>query len=262
MRNLAGYVGRMFITFLQDLSSIWHLFRETMTQAVALVRDRKRIRQSRLLDHVDEAGAHSLPLVITVSGLLGVAMAVLISFQLKELGGLTFIAGFVSIAVFREMGPLITAIIVAGRVGATYTARIGTMKVTEEILALETMAINPVRYLVVQRFLALVLSLPALTVLGSFTAVAGSFLYCTARLDIRADVYLHEALDVLDFTDVVSGVVKASVFAVLIAMIACYRGFVVEGTGEEVGRSTMVSVVWSTMAIIVFDTVLTAAFYG
>jgi phospholipid/cholesterol/gamma-HCH transport system permease protein len=262
VRNLFGYIGRLFITFLRDLSSLWALFIETLVQARVLFTDPRRRRQARLLAHIDEAGFYSLPQVLLVSVLLGAVLAILISFQLKDLGGLTFIAGFVSVAVYREMGPLLTGIIVAGRVGATYTARIGTMKVSEEILALETMAINPVRYLVVQRFLALLIALPALTVLGSLASVFGSFLYCTTRLDMRADVYLREAVDVLDFTDVASGVVKAAVYAALIAMIGCYRGLVIEGTAEEVGRSTMVAVVWSTLAIIIFDAVLTAAFYG
>ncbi len=262
MTNLFGYVGRMFITFLQDLSSITYLFLETVAQTVALFSDRKRVKKARLLLHVDEAGTHSLMLVIIVSSLLGIALTVLVSFQLKDLGGLSYVPGFVGVAIFREMGPLITALIVAGRIGAAMTARIGTMKVTEEILALETMAINPVRFLVVQRFLGLLLALPALTVIANFTAVAGGFLFGTVRLGIRPDTYLRETLDVLSFTDVASGVVKATVYAVVIVMIGCYRGLVVEGSAEEVGKSTMVSVVWSTLAIIVLDTVMTTAFYG
>ncbi len=262
MTNLFGYVGRMFITFLQDLSSLTYLFLETIAQTVALFSDRKRVQKARLLLHVDEAGTHSLMLVIIVSALLGTALTVLVSFQLKDLGGLSYVPGFVAVAIFREMGPLITALIVAGRIGAAMTARIGTMKVTEEILALETMAINPVRFLVVQRFLGLILALPALTVIANFTAVAGGFLFGTVRLGIRPDTYLRETLDVLSFTDVASGVVKATVYAVVIVMIGCYRGLVVEGSAEEVGKSTMVSVVWSTLAIIVLDTVMTTAFYG
>lgn len=262
MTNLFGYVGRMFITFLQDLSSLTYLFLETVAQTVALFSDRKRVQKARLLLHVDEAGTHSLMLVIIVAALLGIALTVLVSFQLKDLGGLSYVPGFVGVAIFREMGPLITALIVAGRIGAAMTARIGTMKVTEEILALETMAINPVRYLVVQRFLGLLLALPALTVIANFTAVAGGFLYGTVRLGIRPDTYLRETLDVLTFTDVASGVVKATVYAMVIVMIGCYRGLVVEGSAEEVGKSTMVSVVWSTLAIIVLDTVMTTAFYG
>jgi phospholipid/cholesterol/gamma-HCH transport system permease protein len=262
VKKLFGYLGRAFITFLQDLSSLVYLFRETVIQAVVLVSNRKKRKQARLLEYVDEIGTHSLLLVLTVSGLLGIALTVLISFQLKDVGGYNYIPGFVAMAIFREMAPLITAVIIAGRVGAAFTARIGTMKVSEEILALETMAINPVRFLVVQRFVGMLLSLPALTLLAGFTAMFGSFLFGSTRLGIRPDTYLRETLDVLLFKDVYSGLVKAGVFAVVIAMIGCYRGLVVEGGAEDVGRSTMVSVVSSTLTIIVLDTVMTAAFYG
>ena len=262
MKNLFGYIGRAFITYLQDLSSVLYLFRDTVVQSVILVSDRKKRKQARLLAYVDEIGTQSLLLVLTVSALFGIALTVLISFQLKEIGGYNYIPGFVAMAVFREMAPLITAVIIAGRVGAAFTARIGTMKVSEEILALETMAINPVRFLVVQRFIGLVLALPALTLLAGFTAVFGSFLFGSTRLGIRPDTYLRETLDVLIFRDVYSGLVKAAVFAVVIAMIGCYRGLVVAGGAEDVGRSTMRAVVSSTLTIIVLDTVMTAAFYG
>lgn len=262
MKNLFGYVGRKFITFLQDLSSLYYLFIETVQQSVVLLRERKKLREAKVLDQVDEIGVQSLPLVLAVGALLGIAITVLISFQLKEMGALSYIPGFVAVAVFREMGPLITAMIVAGRVGAAFTARIGTMKVSEEILALETMAINPVRFLVVQRFVALLFALPALTLIANFSAVLGGFLFGATRLGMRADTYLRETIDVLAFKDIYSGILKSVVFAVVIVMIGCYRGLVVEGGSEEVGRSTMVAVVSTTLAIIMMDTVLTTAFYG
>jgi phospholipid/cholesterol/gamma-HCH transport system permease protein len=262
VKNFFGYAGRKFITFLQDLSSLAYLFIETTKQAFTLFRDRKKLREARLLTHVDEVGTQSLPLVLSVAALLGIAITVLISFQLKEIGGLNYIPGLVAVAIFREIGPLLTAIIIAGRVGAAFTARIGTMKVSEEILALETMAINPVRFLVVQRFVALLLALPALTLAASFTSLFGSFVFSSTRLGIPADVYLRETLAVLDFEDIYSGVVKSVVYAVVIVMIGCYRGLVVDGGAEDVGKATMVSVVSCTLAIIVLDTVMTAAFYG
>jgi phospholipid/cholesterol/gamma-HCH transport system permease protein len=241
---------------------LYRLFEETAVQTVVLIGDRKKLRQARILEHVDEIGTHSLPLVFAVSGLLGIALTVLISFELKDIGALSYIPGFVAVALFREMGPLITAMIVAARVGAAFTARIGTMKVSEEILALETMAINPVRYLIVQRFIGLVLALPALTMLACFTAVFGGFIFGVARLGIRADIYVRETLDVLAFEDLYSGMVKSVVFAVVIVMIGCYRGLVVEGGAEDVGKATMRSAVSSMLAIILFDTVMMAAFYG
>jgi phospholipid/cholesterol/gamma-HCH transport system permease protein len=262
VKNLFGYIGRRFFTFLQDLSSLYYLFQETLAQTAVVLSDPKKRRQARLLEQVDEVGTQSLPLILAVSALLGIALTVLVSFQLKEFGALSYIPGFVAVAIFREMGPLITAVIISGRVGAAFTARIGTMKVSEEILALETMAINPVRFLVVQRFIGLLLALPALTVLANFTAVFGGFLFGSTRLGIRAETYVRETLDVISFTDVYSGMVKAVVYSVVIVMVGCYRGLIVEGGAEDVGRATMVAVVSSTLTIIVFDTVMTAAFYG
>lgn len=262
VKNLAGYVGRAFYSFLQDLSGLAHLFLETLVQAKATISDRKRLAQAGVLASVNEIGTYSLTIVLVLSLLIGVALTVIASFQTKELGLFNYVPGIVALAVFRLMGPLLTAIIVAGRIGAGITARLGTMKVSEEILALETMAISPVRFLVVRRLFGMLLALPALTVLSCFTAVLGGFLFGTARHGIRADAYLRGTLDVLDITDIYSGVVKSLVYAVVIVMIASYRGLIVEGSAEEVGRSTMVTVVWSTLAIILLETVLTVAFYG
>jgi phospholipid/cholesterol/gamma-HCH transport system permease protein len=262
MRNLAGYLGRAFLGLLQDLSGLAHLFLETVAQSRVMIADRRRLAQAGILSYVNEIGTYSLGIVLILSAMIGVALTVIVSFQTKELGLFNYVPGVVALAIFRLLGPLMTAIIVAGRVGAGITARIGTMKVSEEVLALETMAINPVRFLVVRRLFAMLLALPALTVLACFTAVLGGFLFGTARHGIRAETYLRGTLDVLDLTDVVSGVVKALVYAVVIVMISAYRGLVVEGSAEEVGRSTMITMVWSLLAIIVLESILTVAFYG
>lgn len=262
MKNLAGYLGRAFLNLLQDLSGLAHLFLETIAQARVMMSDRRRLAQAGILSYVNEIGTYSLAIVLILSAMIGIALTVIVSFQTKELGLFNYVPGVVALAIFRLMGPLITAIIVAGRVGAGITARIGTMKVSEEVLALETMAINPVRFLVVRRLFAMLLALPALTVLACFTAVLGGFLFGTARHGIRAETYLRGTLDVLGFTDIVSGVVKALVYAVVIVMISAYQGLVVEGSAEEVGRSTMITMVWSLLSIIVLEGILTTAFYG
>ena len=262
MRTLFGYVGRMFITLLQDLTSIFHLFKETLVQTAVLLKDPKKRRHSYVLASVDEIGSFSIPLLLLISALLGVALTVVIAFNLDTIGLLNSIPGIVVVIVYRFLGPLLTGIFVAGRMGASFTARIGTMKVTEEVLALEVMAISPVRFLVVHRFLGMVIALPALTVLGGFTAVFASMLFCVGRYGMGPNVYLTGIIDVLTPTDVLSGIVKAFVYAVSIVMIGCYRGLIVDGGAEEVGKATMVTVVWSTVTIIVLDTVLTTAFYG
>lgn len=262
MKKLAGYIGRKFISFLQDLSGLAHLFLETGVQARHMLADRKRLTRGGTLSFVNEIGTSSLSIVIILSALIGVALTVIVSFQTKEIGLFNYVPGIVALAIFRLMGPLLTAIIVASRVGAGITARIGTMKVTEEILALETMAINPVRFLVVRRLFAMLLALPALTVMACFTAVLGGFLFGTARHGIRPDVYLRGTLDVLEITDLYSVITKALVYAVVIVMISSYRGLIVEGSAEDVGRSTMVTVVWCTLMVIVLETLMTVAFYG
>jgi phospholipid/cholesterol/gamma-HCH transport system permease protein len=262
VKNLFGYLGRAFIGLLQDLSGLALLFVETLRQAGLLLSDRRRLAQAGILAHVSEIGTYSLTIVVVLSLLIGVALTVIISFQTKEIGLFSYVPGIVAVAVYRLMGPLLTAIIVAGRIGAGITARIGTMKVSEEVLALETMAIDPVRFLVVRRLFAMLLALPALTVVACFTAVLGGFLFGTARYGIRPDVYVRGTLDVLDLTDVVSGVVKSLAYAVVIVMISCYRGLVVEGGAEEVGRATMVTVVWCTLTVILLETMMTVVFYG
>jgi phospholipid/cholesterol/gamma-HCH transport system permease protein len=262
LRDLFGYVGRMFINFLRDLSSIYRLFTETLLQTALLFKDRKRLKKAHILSHVDMIGTFSIPLVLLVSALIGIGLTVVISYNLDTLGMLTAVPGVVVVAVYRFLAPLLTGIIVAGRMGAAFTARIGTMKVSEEILAIETMAINPVRFLVVQRFLGMIIALPALTVLGSFMALLGSFIYCVSHFGMGPNVYIVGILDILTPTDVISGIVKSMVYAIVIVMIGCYRGLIVEGSAEEVGKATMVTVVWSTLTIIVLDTVLTTAFYG
>lgn len=262
MNNLFGFIGRKFFTFLSDLTSIASLFRDTLVQTAHLASSRKRWKQARVLSAVDDVGSFSIPLILMVSALIGIALTVVIASNVEDLGMLNAIPGILVVTVYRFLGPLLTGIFVAGRMGAAITARIGTMKVTEEVLALEAMAINPVRFLVVQRFLGMLVALPALTVLGSFTAVLASFLFCVSRYGMGPNVYITGVLDVLTTTDVLSGTVKAIVFAVAIVMIACYRGLIVEGSAEEVGKATMVTVVWSILTIVVLDTVLTTAFYG
>jgi phospholipid/cholesterol/gamma-HCH transport system permease protein len=262
VKNIFGYVGRMFITFLQDLSGIYHLFVETVHQTVLLFADPKRLKKARILSYVDAIGSFSVPLVLLVSASIGIALTVVVAFNFDDLGMLNTVPGIVVVVVYRFLAPLLTGIIVAGRMGAAFTARIGTMKVSEEILAIETMAINPVRFLVVQPFLGMVISLPALTVIGSFMALFSSFLFCVSRFGMGPNVYIVSILDILTLTDVLSGIVKSLFYAIVIVMIGCYRGLIVEGSAEEVGKATMVTVVWSSLTIIVLDTLLTTAFYG
>jgi phospholipid/cholesterol/gamma-HCH transport system permease protein len=156
---------------------------------------------------------------------------------------------------------VLTALVVAGRVGSAIAAELGTMKVTEQIEALDTMAINPTRFLAVPRFLALFFMLPSLTILGNISSIFGGFLVGTGSLHINADLYMQTTFKYLELKDIYTGLVKSFVFAVIIALIGCYEGLNTNGGAEGVGRATTRSVVISFILIILADCIITSIFY-
>jgi phospholipid/cholesterol/gamma-HCH transport system permease protein len=161
----------------------------------------------------------------------------------------------------REIGPVLTALVIAGRVGAAITAELSTMKVTEQVEALETLSLNPVRYLVAPRFLALLLMLPCLTLIGDLVGIFGGYLIGITNLGLPSGLYIDTTIEFLTVKDITTGLLKSCVFSVVITMIACYQGLSTEGGAEGVGRSTTRSVVTSFILIIIADAILTALFY-
>jgi len=172
-----------------------------------------------------------------------------------------YISSLVALSMVRELGPVLTALVVAGRVGASITAELGTMKVTEQIDALETLAANPVKYLVVPRFLALCLMLPLLTVYADFIGIMGGYLIGVYKLLIGPTIYMKMTYDPLVFKDVFTGLFKSFIFAIIICIVSCYEGFRAEGGAEGVGKATTLSVVTSFILIISADCLFTALFY-
>jgi len=156
---------------------------------------------------------------------------------------------------------VLTALVVAGRVGSAFAAELGTMKVSEQIEALDTMAINPVRFLAVPRFLALFFMLPCLTALADLSGILGGYLVGTNSLEINPDLYMQTTFKYLELKDINTGLLKAFVFAIIIALIGCYEGLNTKGGAEGVGKATTKSVVTSFILIILADCVLTAIFY-
>lgn len=183
------------------------------------------------------------------------------AYQLQQLGATIYVAALVGVSVTREIGPVLTSLVIAGRVGAAITAEIATMKVTEQVEALETLSLNPVRFLVAPRFLALLFMLPCLVVLGNIMGMFGGFLIGVTQLHLTPGLYIDTTINFLTIKDINTGLFKSAVFGVLIAMIACYKGISTEGGAEGVGRSTTASVVTSFIMIILADAVLTALFY-
>jgi len=206
-------------------------------------------------------GVLSFPIVFLVSLFTGMVLALQSAYQLTKMDAQMYISSLVALSVVRELGPVLTALVIAGRVGASITAELGTMKVTEQIDALETLAANPVKYLVVPRFLALCLMLPILTIYADFIGIAGGYLIGVYKLLIGPTIYMKMTFDPLMFKDIFSGLFKSLIFAVIICIVSCYEGFRTEGGAEGVGKSTTLSVVTSFILIIAADCLFTALFY-
>lgn len=206
-------------------------------------------------------GVRAAPMVALTSCSIGVTLAMQAAHSLQQLGAEIYVPDLVMVSLLREMGPVLIAVIVIGRSGSAVAAELGTMKVSEEIEALEVMAINPVRFLIVPRFLAMLVMLPALTIIGDYIGVFGGWAVCRLALSFDTAGFILRAVQSASPWDLYSGVVKSIVFAWLIITIACNAGLHVEGGAEGVGRATTSAVVQSLLAMLVMNAILTALFF-
>jgi phospholipid/cholesterol/gamma-HCH transport system permease protein len=206
-------------------------------------------------------GVRATPMVALTAFSIGVTLAMQAAHSLKQLGAEIYVPDLVMITLLREMGPVLIAVIVIGRSGSAVAAELGTMKVSEEIEALEVMAINPISYLIVPRFLAMLVMLPALTILGDYIGVLGGWAVCRFALDFNTAGYVLRALESAETWDLYSGMIKSAVFAWIIITIACNAGLHVEGGAEGVGQATTASVVQALLAMLVTNAILTAVFF-
>ena len=206
-------------------------------------------------------GVRALPMAALTSFSIGLTMAMQGAGALKKMGGTAFVPDLVILSLLRELGPLIVAVIVIGRSGSAVTAELGTMKVSEEIEALEVMAINPIRFLVVPRFIAMMIMLPVLTIFGDWMGMVGGWSICHFALDFETAAYIHRSVTHAETWDLWSGLIKSVIFAWLIITIACHMGLKVEGGAEGVGQATTDSVVWSLLIMLIANAGLTALFF-
>jgi len=206
-------------------------------------------------------GVKSIIIVCFVIFFTGVVLAMQSAYQLKQMGATIYVASLTTISICRELGPVLTALVVAGRVGASITAEIGSMKVNEQIEAIETMAISPVRYLVVPKFIALFWMLPCLTLIGDVAGILGGYVIGVYNLKINSALYLQTAFNYLTLKDIYTGLTKPFIFAGIISMVAAYQGLKTRGGAVGVGRATTVSVVTSFILIILADAVVTGIYF-
>jgi len=220
--------------------------------ARAVVRPRE-FRLTSLVHHIQEVGLKAVPIVALMAFLIGVVLAFQGSAQLRQFGAEVFVVDLIAISILRELGILLTAIIVAGRTASAFTAAIGSMKMREEIDAMRTLAIDPAQALIVPRVLALLISLPILGLVANFAGLLGGALMSWIELSISPDMFRTRLLEGTDIRHVWVGLVKAPVFAIIIGVIGCWAGLKVERDAESLGRMTSSAVVAAIFAVIVAD---------
>lgn len=220
----------------------------------------QRIRFTAMVYHMEQAGLRALPIVGLMSFLIGMVMAYQGASQLQKFGAEIFVVDLIGISVLRELGVLLTAILIAGRSGSAFTAQIGTMKVNEEIAAMRTLGLDPVVVLVLPRMFALVLTMPLLTFFADLMGLLGGALMAWNSLDISLFTFFRRLHDVIGPRTFIIGMVKAPVFAALIALVGCYEGLRVKRDAESVGRLTTRSVVQSIFLVILFDALFSILF--
>jgi phospholipid/cholesterol/gamma-HCH transport system permease protein len=248
-------IGELFRNFFLEVGSMFWFIMHTFEETFERLREgRVPFRANSFFRHAERAGVDSVPLVSLVSFFLGMTMALLTGYQLQRFGTERLVPGLVSIGFTRELGPLITGIMLAARIGAAFTAELGTMTVSEEVEAIEAMGIGPLRFLVAPRMLALLFLMPCLSTISNISAIFATSLISKAYFSIAFPYFLDLVRDALLIRDIVTGVFKSVLFGLLIAGIACYRGLSVKGGAAGVGTATTSSVVTAITVVIGVDT--------
>jgi phospholipid/cholesterol/gamma-HCH transport system permease protein len=238
-----------------DLNFIFAFIGSVCLSLIHVCLHPRSLRTDDTFASMKKVGVDALPVVGLISFLLGLIMAFMSSVQLQQFGANIYVASLVSLSMVRELGPIMTAIIVAGRSGSAFAAEIGTMKISDEVDALFTMGFDPTRFLVAPKIVASILTVPILTLFSDLFAILGGLVVGVSMLDLTVNAYLAQTLKTLTVFDVFWGFLKAAVFALLIAGIGCLRGFQVRGGAAEVGQATTSAVVSSIFLIILADAV-------
>ena len=238
-RQLLAFIGEVSVAFYRFLTG------------------RARFRRSDFFLFIQETGVEALPIVGLISLLVGLILAFIGTLQLAMFGAQIYVANLVGIAMVREMGAMMAAIIMAGRTGASFSAQLGTMQVNEEIDAFRTLGISPVEFLVLPRMLALMLMMPLLCVYADLLGIAGGMLVSVTMFDITVIQYLEQTRSAIDLTDITVGILKSVVFGVLVAIAGCMKGIQCGRSASAVGQATTSAVVMSIVAIVVADAIIT-----
>jgi phospholipid/cholesterol/gamma-HCH transport system permease protein len=254
-------IGRGAIDMLAYVGALTRLTSQALYFAFVAPFRGKALRLDRAFAQAMEVGVRALPVLSLITFFIGLILAIQGAYELRKFGAMHFVADTVALSMTRELGPLITAIVVIGRSGSAFAAEIGTMKVNEEIDALETMAISPVQFLVTPKFLAMILMLPCLTIWANFMGIIGGSLFGVYGADFTWMGYMHASIDALFIRDITTGLIKSVMFGVTITAVGCFEGLSTGTGAESVGKSTTAAVVMSIFLVVVVDLVFTALFF-
>jgi phospholipid/cholesterol/gamma-HCH transport system permease protein len=258
--NFLERVGDETLLILHDFKRVVIFLGELLGALTYALFHPRAVRWQDVLSYMKRAGVDGLPIVGLISLLLGLILAFMSSIQLKQFGANIYVASLLAIAIVKELGPIMTAILVAGRSGSAFAAEIGTMMVNEEVDALTTMGFTPVRFLAVPKVLAAMIVVPLLTIYADLFGILGGVIVGVLGLDLTVYTYLKETQRSLNLVDIITSLIKSGVFAVLIAGIGCQRGFEVRGGAEAVGSATTSAVVAAIFLIIVTDSAFALVF--
>jgi phospholipid/cholesterol/gamma-HCH transport system permease protein len=251
--NLLSDIGKGFVEVIRDIVAFMSFIGELTLSFFHAFAHPKNIRIKETIYHIRHSGFDALVIVAMTSFLVGMVIAYQASVQLAKFGADIYIVDTVGISVVRELGPMITAIVIAGRSGSAYTAEIGAMKITEEIAAMRTMGFDPYAFLVIPRIAALMISLPLLIFFSDVIGILGGMVASSMELSLSSTQFLDRLHEILELKQYLLGMIKGPVFAFVIASVGCFRGMQVSDNTESIGLHTTASVVNSIFLVIAFD---------
>jgi phospholipid/cholesterol/gamma-HCH transport system permease protein len=252
--NSSLHIGRDFVRFVTFIGELLIAF-------LYIIRHPKTLRGKDVLFYIQRAGVDGLPIVALIGALIGLIIAFMSFLQLKQVGANIYVPSLVSFAMVRELGPIMTAILVAGRSGSAFAAEIGTMVVNEEVDALRTMGFDPIRFLAIPKVMATVIVVPILTIYADLFGVLGGMVIGVTSLDLTVKTYITQSIKTIQVSDIVTSLIKAAVFAALISAIGCQRGFQVRSGAQDVGKFTTSAVVAAIFMIVVADSIFAIMLY-
>ena len=259
--EIVAQLGSSTLTGLSYIGSLASLGARAAYDTLVAPFQGKPLRLQRAVSQAMEVGVRCLHILSLITFFIGLILALQAAYELRKFGAISAVATAVAVTMSRELGPLITAVVVIGRSGSAFAAEIGTMKVSEEIDALETMAISPIRFLVAPKFLAMMVMLPCLTIWANAMGIFGGALFGITQADFTFTRYIRASIDSLLLHDITTGLVKSVMFGITITAVGCLEGLSTGAGAEQVGRSTTRAVVMSIFLVVVVDLFFTALFF-